>query len=304
MLAGTEEAFQAEQADKSEEEMTALQTLLTGLFDYAGLYPPASLSLRSAANNYLEYSRGEHASALGRFIINSDRLEELRSVAGESLGELKLSVIVSEVEDLDLISDEILRGMPIDAVEIKCAQAGGIKRMAARVPQPLTVFFEVPLDERGPGALEVISTSGMRAKIRMGGVVPEAFPSLSAVVQILEALTRLRLAFKATAGLHHPIRSCRPLTYEAQSAKGTMYGFLNLLCAAAAVYFGGQLSDAEKILWEEDSSAWKLSPDTLQWRHLKWTQDQLSTLRREFFISIGSCSFEEPIQDLYSMGWL
>jgi hypothetical protein len=83
-----------------------------------------------------------------------------------------------------------------------------------------------------------------------------------------------------------------------------MHGFLNLLCAAAVLYFGGQSSDAEKILWEEDSSAWQLSPDTLQWRHLKWTLDQLSTLRREFFISIGTCSFEEPIQDLYSMGWL
>jgi hypothetical protein len=304
MLAGTEEAFQAKQADKSEEKMTAIQTLLTGLFDYAGLYPPASLSLRSAANNYLEYSRGEHASALGRFIINSDRLEELRSVAGKSLGELKLSVIVSEAADLDLITEHIRKGLPIDAVEIKCAQPDGIKRMAARVPQPLAAYFEVPLDESGPDALEAISTSGMRAKIRMGGVVAEAFPSISAVVQILEALAKLRLAFKATAGLHHPIRSCRPLTYEAQSAKGTMYGFLNLLCAAAVLYFNGQSSDAEKILAEEDSSAWQLSPDTLQWRHLKWTLDQLSTLHREFFISIGSCSFEEPIQDLNAMGWL
>ena len=284
--------------------MTAIQTLLTGLFDYAGLYPPASLSLRSAANNYLEYSRGEHASALGRFIINSDRLEELRLVAGESLVELKLSVIVSEAEDLDPITEYIRKGIPIDAIEIKCAQAEEIERMAARVPQPLTAYFEVPLDARAPRALGAISTSGMRAKIRMGGVVAEAFPSISAVVPILEALTRLRLPFKATAGLHHPIRSCRPLTYEAQSAKGTMYGFLNVLCAAAVLYFGGQSSEAEKILWEEDSSAWQLSPDALQWRHLKWTLDQISRLRREFFISIGSCSFEEPIQDLYSMGWL
>jgi len=83
-----------------------------------------------------------------------------------------------------------------------------------------------------------------------------------------------------------------------------MYGFLNLLCAAAVLYFNGQSSDAEKILAEEDSSAWQLSRDTLQWRHHTWSLDQLSTLRREFLISIGSCSFEEPIQDLYSMGWL
>ena len=36
--------------------MSAIETLLAGLFDYAGLYPPAGLGMRSAANNYLEYA--------------------------------------------------------------------------------------------------------------------------------------------------------------------------------------------------------------------------------------------------------
>jgi hypothetical protein len=304
MLAGTEETFQANHAHKSEPEMRAIETILAGLFDYAGLYPPASLSLRSAANNYLEYSRGEHAGALGHFIINSDRLEELRTVAGDSLDQFRLCVIVSEAEDLNLIADRLSEGMPIDAIEIKCAQPEAIERMAARVPQPLIAYFEVSLDAHGPSTLEVISALGIRAKIRMGGVVSEAFPSISNVVQMLAALAKLRLPFKATAGLHHPIRSCRPLTYEAQSAKGTMHGFLNLCCAAAVLYFGGQSDDAEKVLGEEDPSAWKFGPDALQWRHLRWTRDQLSALRREFFISIGTCSFEEPIQDLKSLGWL
>ena len=239
MLAGTEEEFQAGSTE-SLRRMTAIQSLLAGLFDYAGLYPPASLSLRSAANNYVEYSRGERAAALGKFIINADRLEELRSIADDSVEQFKLSVIVSEDKDLDAIAQCISNGMPIEALEIKCAQAEAIERMAARVPKPLTVYFEVPLDSGGTGALEVISGLDMRAKIRMGGVVAQAFPSISAVVQMLAALAKLRLAFKATAGLHHPIRSFRPLTYEAQSAKGSMHGFLNLSCAAAVLYFGGE----------------------------------------------------------------
>jgi hypothetical protein len=304
MLAGAEEAFQAKRDDESEQKMTAIETLLTGLFDYAGLYPPASLSLRSAANNYAEYSSGAYATALGRFIINADRLEDLRLIAGVSVEQLRLSVIVSEDKDLDLIADKVGEGMPIDSVEIKCAQSDAIERMAARVPQPLTVYFEIPLDFSGTAALEVISGLGMRAKIRMGGVVAQAFPSISNVVQTVAALVKLRLPFKATAGLHHPIRACRPLTYEAPSVTGTMHGFLNLFSAAAVLYFGGRSADAEKVLAEEDSSAWQFGSDSLQWSDLRWTQDQLALLRREFFLSIGSCSFEEPIQDLREFGWL
>jgi hypothetical protein len=303
MLAGTEEAFQAGHTE-SLTRMTAIQTLLTGLFDYAGLYPPASLSLRSATNNYAEDSRGLHAGALGRFIINADRLEELRLIPGVSIEQFKLSVIVSEDKDFDLIAHKIREGMPIESVELRCAQPEAIERMAARVPQPLTAYFEIPLDSSGLAALEVISGLGMRAKIRMGGVVAQAFPSISNVVQTLAALAKLRLPFKATAGLHHPIRACRPLTYEAPSVTGTMHGFLNLFSAAAVLYFGGRSADAEKVLAEEDSSAWQFGSDALQWSDLRWTQDQLAILRREFFLSIGSCSFEEPIQDLREFGWL
>ena len=73
--------------------MTAIRTLLAGFFDYAGLYPPASLSLPSAANNHLDYASGNHTDFLGRFIINADRLEELRSIAADRLNQFKLSVI-------------------------------------------------------------------------------------------------------------------------------------------------------------------------------------------------------------------
>src|SRR4051812_19363790 len=99
--------------------MNAMHTLLAGFFDYAGLYPPASLSLRSAANNYLDYARGKHAAALGRFIVNADRLEELRGIAGDHLKQFKLSVIATDVKSLGPISREISNGMPVDTVEIK-----------------------------------------------------------------------------------------------------------------------------------------------------------------------------------------
>jgi hypothetical protein len=284
--------------------MNAIDTLLADFFDYAGLYPPASLSLRSAANNYLDYASGKHAAALGRFIINADRFEEFRSIAGERLKQFKLSVIASDVESLSGISHEISNGMPIETVEIKCADPEVIQRIPSNVPQSVTTFIEISFDSYGIAALDVISRQGLRAKIRMGGVIAGAFPPVSAVIQILSALAKLRLPFKATAGLHHPIRSNQPLTYDQNSEKSTMYGFLNLSCAAAVLYFNGKEKDAEKLLQDEDQAAWQVDEDSLQWRHLKWTRNQLSTLRHEFFMSIGSCSFEEPIRDLEALGWL
>jgi hypothetical protein len=284
--------------------MNAVRSLLANFFDYAGLYPPASLSLRSAANRYLEYASGEHAWALGRFIIDAGRLDELRASVGEdALRHFKLSVIVKEIAALEEIPRYIETGLSIESVEIKSAAPESIEHLAA-LPKLVGCYIEIPFDSGDSSGLRLMSGKNARAKIRMGGVVPEAFPQWSDVVRMLSTLAKLRIPFKATAGLHHPIRSEQPLTYEAASAKVAMHGFLNLCCAAAVLYFGGAVADAESVLRDEDRAAWDFDQVSLRWRHLSWTQDQLSTLRREFFMSIGSCSFEEPIRDLEGLGWL
>ena len=284
--------------------MTAIETLLAGLFDYAGLYPPASLSLRSAANNYLEYSRSKHAAALERFIINLERLDEFRSITGDSLEKYRLSVIATEDSDWTALAAQISKGLPIDALEIKCSQPLIIERIAKQIPGGLETYFEVPMNATCQPTLKAICAVGARAKIRMGGVVPEAFPSVPDVAQMLKSLVDNRLPFKATAGLHHPLRSMRPLTYQPQGPTGVMHGFMNLSAAAAHLYFGGHVDEARRILEEEDTAAWRISPDALHWHDRCWSTKQLATLRQEFFISIGSCSFEEPFHDLESLGWL
>jgi hypothetical protein len=83
-----------------------------------------------------------------------------------------------------------------------------------------------------------------------------------------------------------------------------MHGFVNLCCEAAVLYFGGAPTEAENLLEEEDASAFRVEPDVLRWHRLKWSTDKLALLRRDFFHSIGSCSYEEPINDLESLGWL
>src|ERR1039458_1007223 len=80
--------------------------------------------------------------------------------------------------------------------------------------------FPVP----GGGAASAVQSHGRTAppdsdlrggfvKVRTGGLTPEAIPESEAVADFLCRAAARRLPFKATAGLHHPIRSLHPLTY-------------------------------------------------------------------------------------------
>jgi hypothetical protein len=284
--------------------MTAIEILLAGLFDYAGVYPPASLDMLTAAEKYREYRRSQRASALGRFIVSVDRIHEFRSIVGESLGKFALTVIVPEDVDWSAVARQIDSGIRIESIEVKCNEPSVIKRWMREPPQNVVTYFEVPIAENGLAALEAIKGAGARAKVRMGGVIPAAIPSIADVAQMLKNLAELRLPFKATAGLHHPMRAERSLTYHPQSPTGVMHGFMNLSAAAALLFFDGDQEGASQVLAEENPAAWQIHTQSISWRNHTWTLEQLATLRRDFFLGIGSCSFEEPIHDLESLGWL
>lgn len=282
--------------------MTAIDALLAGLFDYAGLYPPAGVDMQTAVQNYLRYGQSAHRDALGRFVVHLDRVAELRDVAGESFGEIRLSVIVPADVGWSAIADSA--GDLKDVVfECKVGRAADVGSVSAATGNQAECYFEIPLkvDDK---LLDAIKAHGGRAKLRMGGVVAEAFPLADAIVLMLKALADRHLALKATAGLHHPVRSRHPFTYEAGSAAGTMHGFMNVALAAALLHSGGTSGEALQILGEEDPRAWKVAPDGIEWRGVRWSADQLQAVRQDFFISIGSCSFEEPIRDLERLGWL
>ncbi len=178
-----------------------------------------------------------------------------------------------------------------DVVETKAATAEAIAAIEAG---DRTVYVEVSdLD-----LIDALAAAGLRAKIRTGGVTTEAFPAATHVAAFIRRCAARGVAFKATAGLHHPIRCLRPLTYAANAPRGTMHGFINVFLAAALP------AHAESILTEDDPHAFTFDDDAAAWRgHAVHTEDLLD-LRREFAISFGSCSFEEPIADLKELGWL
>ncbi len=136
--------------------------------------------------------------------------------------------------------------------------------------------------------LDAISSAGGAAKVRTGGTTPAAIPSPTALADFLYECAQRGLPFKATAGLHHAVRSCYPLTYERDSATAVMHGFLNVI-AAAALAASGRTSERYCRNTRGIHRRTALMQTAL--RH-----DPAAT--RRFFRSFGSCSFREPAEEL------
>lgn len=251
----------------------ALAALLESFIDYAGLFPPAAVSLDEAVKNYEQYKESAHSFMLRWLVVPQASAAQ---------------VPPSLADELSVLSDGDCAAA---AIESKIPFVSGV---SAR-----PVYCEIaPGDTAG---LDKAVTTGCFAKIRTGGVVAEAFPTPAQVAAFINDCSTRGLAFKATAGLHHPVRSLRPLTYEKDAPRAVMHGFVNLLMAAAFSYNGDR--DIEAILAEEDPGAFKFD-DCARWRHKSLTIAQIKEARRHFVHAVGSCSFVEPVADLQELGWL
>ncbi len=297
--------------------MNAIDALLSGLVDYAGLFPPASEDMRKALENYASYHEGRDRSALGRFIVPVSRLKELEDAGtdlmprGPGSEPWRLSVLVAE--DIRAAGEEMLKfnchhwsdskygHALIDVVEVKASTVDEIGQRRSEIPGVFTPYFEIPIKGDVRQLVHAIAQAGARAKVRTGGVTPESIPPAPAIIDFIVACRSERVPFKATAGLHHPVRGPYRLTYERDSAVGTMYGFVNVFVASALIYAGASESTAIAALEENDSDAFVFKDDAILWRDKRITTGQIEASRREFAVSFGSCSFREPIDELTSL---
>ena len=284
---------------------TALYALLDSLIDYAGLFPPAGLDMRTAVANYARYKTGSHAWMLGRFVVPVARLDEFEaawSTAGEPTG-WQLSALVSdparEIPHVHEFNATYAGEIQIDTVELKASTVAQVKSLPG-----LMGYVEVTSANDPTELIAAMKHENLRAKIRTGGVTAELFPQASAIARFLRACAAVNLPFKATAGLHHPVRCVKPFTYEERSPQGSMHGFLNVFLAAGFARKGFAALFLEQLLLEEDPSAFRFNASGMQWRDANLSTDEMTDLRANFAIAFGSCSFEEPISDLQAIGLL
>ena len=303
----------------------SLKYLLHRLIDYAGLFPPAALDMTTAVRNYAAYCSGENAWMLGRFIVPVARLDEFALAAkgilpdggweGDEYWRLSASSGTDLAADLGRIAafnqHYVTQPYPhqeglakIDTIEIKAEQPAGIEAAVKLLPKELIPYFEIPINNDPAELVKVIAAANARAKIRTGGLTAEAFPTAYELARVIAACAEEDVPFKATAGLHHPLRGKYRLTYDADSAFATMHGFLNVFLAAGFAQFGMGPELLVEVLEECDANAFEFDGGGVHWRGNDLVLAHLRNTRTLFALALGSCSFNEPIEDLQKLGLL
>ncbi len=305
----------------------SLRDLLSCLIDYAGLFPPAALDMPATARKYAEYRESEYRWALGRFVVPVARLDEFeQAVEGilptggldggwegndfwrlSALGGADLSSDLNRIADFNkkyATSDSSSGMAMIDTIEIKAGRPAEIEDAMKLTPAKLTPYFEIPISEDPTQLIKRIAETEARAKARTGGVTADAFPSPFNLARFIKICAEEDVPFKATAGLHHPLRSVNKLTYAPDSASAMMHGFLNVFLAAAFAQNGMDIDRLVELLEEKSPEAFHFDSGGVTWRGEMVVRGHLRNSRNLLAIAFGSCSFEEPIEDLKKIGLL
>lgn len=296
----------------------SVKAALTKLIDYAGLFPPAKLDMEPSLQQYAAARARGHAWMLGRFIVPESRIDELRAAGGED--PIAVSVIVDagadprgwfgaasatferigRLRDSSLAVEALEVPLPPlpsarDTYEATIGQVAALVERAGLRGTP--AYVEIPRDarylEQLGNAMSAMRRYGVGAKVRCGGVVANAYPSVDELAAFVVAAHEARVGFKATAGLHHPVR------HYNEGAGATMHGFLNLL---AGTLFAAEGADVvAEILAIEEPHAFSFEDEAFQVGNRRASTSAIEAMRNDGFVAYGSCSFDEPVDDLTAL---
>src|SRR4051794_13308026 len=301
----------------------SLRELLTGSVDYAGLFPPASLTLEPAIANYADYIRTADAWMLGAFVLPLAKFDDISGKLGRfdvehhfrisALGaktdtpEQFISALQSAAQTIRDFQTRHGAIATVTQIEFPLATQPGatfVQTREALDGVKVQVFFEAPTDDAERVIAGIAEHQRAEAaarfgfKLRTGGVVASAFPSSMMIARALVAAAKHCVPIKFTAGLHHPVR----LFHD--SVQTTMHGFLNVLGAGVlAAEHEWDTVQTAAMLDDEDATSFAFADDDFSWREWRLPTDRIR-VQRELVTSFGSCSFDEPREDLRALNLL
>ncbi|MFN6571736.1 hypothetical protein [Dendronalium sp. ChiSLP03b] len=292
--------------------LTSVKVLLTSIIDYAGLFPPAKLGIQAAMVNYANYQRTPYRWMLNHFVLPVSRLEEFANfVPTLDLKQWSLSLIISEHWESEI---EVVRSsqrslqslhnknqIAVASLEFPILSPIEIKKVIPYLTDEVEAFFEIPLNEDLQPYLAVLKHTKATAKIRTGGITLEAFPSITQLSLHILAFAEAQVSFKATAGLHHPLLGNYYVTYEPDSPSTLMHGFLNVAVMAALVYWQKVTAQEALEVLQSASNIFHFTDDAITWRDYHLNIAEIEQARQQFFRSFGSCSFQEPVDNLQEL---
>ena len=282
------------------------RALMVGAVDYAGLFPPAQLPLADALAEYRRALAGADAWMLGRFIVPAVQLPALADAvvrdAHDGTG-WTVSAIVREHMDEDAAAVQAFNQraahlhVRVDTIECRPSSSDSITWLAKTFSPAFTVHVEVAVGPTAPDDLRVVARHQLRAKVRTGGLAPDAFPAPASLVAFIESARDVGVPFKATAGLHHAMRGAYPLSDGIGAQSATMHGFVNVMLATATVGERLATTTAAALLTRTDHSALVFDDERVRWGDVELSIDAIGRMREAQCVSFGSCSFRDPADE-------
>ena len=291
-----------------------LRALLRGLLDDASLFPPGNLPMPAAVAAHVSHESAWFNELTGPFVCPETRLAELgRAMTAASTPWIDLSLVVTGGADAVSAATDAVAADPrlrLRAIEVPASKdadpATAVAEVAAALDNvPLAGaagYIEYPLaaiaDPAAAGPLlDVADQHGYRPKLRTGGVTPDAFPGEETLAGCLAAVAGRRIQFKCTAGLHHAVRCTSGGVPGGNENPGLeQHGFLNVLLATGAAADGADVSEIAAIIGQRDTAAIAAATGALD--------VETAAEIRWLFTSFGTCSTDEPVADLVSLGLL
>lgn len=294
----------------------SLRALLEHSIDYAGMFPPCSLELEPALANQARYVRLQEQWMLNAFVLPVGQFDTARQFLAlfDPGRPLRISALGPKTDNASAFrealeeTDAAIRSLAahnVDLVRIGQLEMflpgdadSSLLNEARSIVGSLPAFWEAPA-ERAERTIALLAEHNSSAdhptfgyKMRTGGVTADAFPTSAQIAPALVAPATHQVPIKFTAGLHHPLRQYR------DEVKTKMHGFLNVLGAAVlAAEHRWDAAQAAAMLETEDASSFKFDDEFFAWRDWKIDLERIRD-RRRFVTTFGSCSFDEPREDL------
>lgn len=270
----------------------------SALVDDAAIFPPGDAPLGQAVSSYADRLDTWEAGLVGPLVCRDTDIG--------SVGEpVPLSVVVSTgAGGIDAACRLAARkGVRLAAIETALRDlddlAGNARRVVAAVDaaraeghlhEEVPVFVELPQGEVTYGwqaAADEVAAAELRLKLRTGGVEAHLFPTAGELAAWIDAALDRETPFKCTAGLHHAVR------HRDDTTGFEHHGFLNVLLATRQAFDGAPLDEVVATLEQRDASAVAEAAAAAD----------VASARR-WFASFGSCSVDEPLEDLVALGLL
>jgi hypothetical protein len=298
----------------------SLHALLAHSIDYAGMFPPCSLTLEAALQNHARYVRSPDAWMLNSFVLPIEKFD----AATEQLSQfdkkhpLRISALGPRTENATEFAAALkagaqtirsFKGAHVDLVAVpqlemplpQDVDLAGLRETRALLGDlKLQLFLETPADaaEETIDLLAELKEPRVAYKLRTGGVTADAFPNSVQIAGALLAATQQHVPIKFTAGLHHPLRRFR------EEVGTQMHGFLNVLGASVlAAEHHWDEGQIVQMLEDEQTASFSFEETIFAWREWEMTAERIHA-RRKFVTSFGSCSFDEPSADLRALNLL